>query len=390
MHGHAFPLLVLAFPIVASLIAACGAPAAPSPAKPSATAPPVSAPGAAAATAPASPAPAVAARPALPTTPRVDLKVGVLPLSTYGAHYIAHERGYFDEVGLNVELISAGNLNELLPSLMQGQIQVGACTVSIGCFNAMNRRTDVAVVADLSSNHGPSPKSDAAALVVRKDLWDAGTIRGPRDLVGRQVYTIAGEGSGAHLVVARWLRGQGIDPQSVEYPQLLPPDVLAAMGNRGAVETAVQYEPLLTAGLTRDIHVRMAGYQEMSPAGHSSFLIFHRSVDRLGPQVGERFMVAFLRGLRDYVNAMEYGVDQDAVIQVMINQTTQKDPAVYRQTRYNYADPNGDIDPASIQADADLVRDLGLAKEPIDLNGMFDDKYRKFAVQYLGEYQPPR
>src|SRR5215210_3112516 len=53
------------------------------------------------------PAPPVAAgRPELPTTPRVKVQVGVLPLSSYGAHYLARTRGYFDAVGLDVEFTS--------------------------------------------------------------------------------------------------------------------------------------------------------------------------------------------------------------------------------------------------------------------------------------------
>ena len=34
-----------------------------------------------------------------------------------------------------------------------------------------------------------------------------------------------------------------------------------------------------------------------------------------------------------------------------------------------------------------LFRDLGVATTPIDLSPAFDDKYRAFAVQYLGEYR---
>jgi hypothetical protein len=40
-------------------------------------------------------------------------------------------------------------------------------------------------------------------------------------------------------------------------------------------------------------------------------------------------------------------------------------------------------------ADAELLRDLGLMPA-VDLGPMFDDRYRQFAVQYLGEYRPPQ
>src|SRR4051812_17507106 len=43
-----------------------------------------------------------AAQAALPTTPRVALKMGTSPVSAYGPFFIAQERGYFSELGLDV------------------------------------------------------------------------------------------------------------------------------------------------------------------------------------------------------------------------------------------------------------------------------------------------
>ena len=50
-------------------------------------------------------------------------------------------------------------------------------------------------------------------------------------------------------------------------------------------------------------------------------------------------------------------------------------------------DPNGVVNRASLEGYATLFRDLGVAPTPIDLSPAFDDKYRAFAVQYLGEYR---
>src|SRR5215212_4761573 len=68
------------------------------------------------------------AQPTLPTTPAVNLKVGVLPLTAFGPYFIAQERGYFTDVGLNVEFELGNSVNDLLPSLAQGQLHVGACS----------------------------------------------------------------------------------------------------------------------------------------------------------------------------------------------------------------------------------------------------------------------
>src|SRR6185295_13642846 len=93
-----------------------------------APAPPVAAPASvptAPAVAAAAPAAAGPSKPTLATVPPVEVRVGVLGTAAYGAHYIARERGYFQEVGISPEFTSGANVNQLLPALGQGQLQVG-------------------------------------------------------------------------------------------------------------------------------------------------------------------------------------------------------------------------------------------------------------------------
>jgi NitT/TauT family transport system substrate-binding protein len=383
-------LVLLLGSLLAAALLAC-APATPA-AKPAASAPAPSAAPAGGdssrgATSGAQPD-GVAAAAELPTTPVVDLKVGVLPLASFGPLYIAHERGYFRDVGLNVELVSGMTVNEQLAPLAQGQLHVGGCASNVACFNALNRQTDLQIVASLQAAGKTEKSTGNIALVVRKDLWDDGTIRGPRDLVGRTLHLQAGEGSNVHVQAATWLKRNGIDPRSVQVTNLSFADVFAAMQNRG-IEVGTSSEPLISMGLARGVHEILATMEDMHPSTQVLFLMYWAGIERLGPRVGERFMVAYLRAARDYVNAFEYGIDQDAIIDILVRETPLKDPALYRQIRFAWIDPNGRIDRQAMEADAELMRELGLLG-PVDLSGMFVDKYRDFAVQYLGPYRPLR
>jgi NitT/TauT family transport system substrate-binding protein len=165
-------------------------------------------------------------------------------------------------------------------------------------------------------------------------------------------------------------------------------DVFAAMQNRG-IEVGTSSEPLISMGLARGVHEILATMEDMHPSTQVLFLMYWAGIERLGPRVGERFMVAYLRAARDYVNAFEYGIDQDAIIDILVRETPLKDPALYRQIRYAWIDPDGRVDRQAMEADAELMRELGLLG-PVDLSGMFVDKYRDFAVQHLGPYRPPR
>lgn len=370
------------------LLTAC-APAAPAPAsKAGAASAPASPAAPTAAVPPAAPTAAPTAA-ALPTSPPVAVKIGVSPVNAYAPFFVAQARGYFQELGLEVELVPTANTQEQLPALTQGQLHVGSCGATLGCLNALNRRTDLKIVAGMARSGVSEKSSGNNALVVRGDLWDSGAVRAPADLVGRTVYLIAGAGSSAHGYVVHWLRAAGVDPASVEYDRMGYADQLVAMSNR-AIELGVQAQPVLGAGVERGLTRVLATQEEMSPTGQTLFMMYWGGIDRLGPRVGERIMVAYLRGVRDYMNAFEYGVDQEAIIDVLVQDTTIKDPALFRRMSWSYTDPNGLNGRASIEEDARLFHELGLLREPVDLSQAFDDRYRAAAVGLVGEYQPPR
>jgi NitT/TauT family transport system substrate-binding protein len=367
----------------------CG-PAAPAPS------PPPAAPTQPAAAAPtgggpvgAAAQPAAAGKPALATAPLVNLSAGTVAIASWGGFFVGAHRGYFQEVGLNVDLVNLSNANEGLGPLAQGQLQVGTCPISVACFNVLQRGATVKLVAGISTAGKTEKSTGNNALVVRKEVWDAGTIRGPRDLVGRPVMVQGGPGGAPNLVIARWLLRNGVDPRGVDWTSMPAPDLYLAMQN-GAADVGFSSEPLLSAGVARGTHVILASNEEMHPDVQMSTLAYWPGIDELGPQVGERFLVAFLRATRAYLNAFEYGVDQDEIIDILTKETAIKDPAVYRQMHYPWLDPNGALNHASFEADNELWRDLGLMPTAADLSPVFDDKYREFAVQYLGEYQPPR
>jgi NitT/TauT family transport system substrate-binding protein len=369
------------------LLVAC-APAT-SPPRPTAVPTAASSPAAVSPNRPAPAATSAPSQPELPTAPAVALKVGTVPFATNAPFFIAQARGYFAEVGLDVEFASFNSVTQQVPALAQGQLHVGSCASNAACFNALQRGTDLRIVADLTSAGKTERSTGNTALVVRKDLWDSGTIREPRNLVDRTVYLVPGPGGGDQPTVALWLQRNGVDPASVDWAGMPFPEQLAAMENQ-AIEAGIQTEPLLTVGLARGAHQILATQEQMDPTAQLLYLTYWAGIERMGAMVGERFMVAYLRGARDYINAFEYGVDQDAIIGILTTETLLKDPATYRQIKYSWVDPDGVVGLASLEARANVFRELGVLTTAIDLSGAIDDRYRQFAVRYLGEYRPPR
>lgn len=110
------------------------------------------------------------------------LQVGYIPIIGYAPVFVAMEKGYFAEQGLEVELQSFNSGSLMIAPLSAGQLDVGAGESGTALFNAIAKKLDVIVVAGLASQ---PPGYGATPVLVRKDL--VGVIDGPEDFKGRKV-----------------------------------------------------------------------------------------------------------------------------------------------------------------------------------------------------------
>ncbi|HZS02319.1 MAG TPA: ABC transporter substrate-binding protein [Chloroflexota bacterium] len=325
--------------------------------------------------------------PVLPTAP-VSLRMGGQATNSYAGVFIALERGYFREVGLDVDVELFGTGVEMRPGIVAGQLPVGGGGLNAGSLNLVAREADVKVVADMESV--PAGREGFAALTVRKDLWDRGVIRSPYDIVGREVYGPGGTGSAQYLQLLHWADQHGVDKSRISMTNMGTTDVRTGLAN-GAIELGFVSEPNLSAGLEAGDFVVLASSGDLYPGQQMLVMLFNtRAIEEAGELVGERFMVAYLRGVRDYLNAFYYDQGTDAVIDALVKHTLVKDRALFRKMRPNWADPNGRVNVSNLVADAQLLTAAGLMREVPNLSNVYAAKYADYAVRYLGEYQPPR
>src|SRR5690242_21412395 len=154
---HAFRSLGLILGSLLLVTAGCARPTTPTggPA-PAGSAP--SQPAAASAAAPAAPAGASSAAasapaPLAPLNPAVPVRLGIkigASMSDAGI-YLAQDRGYFQEQGLEVDYVNFDAGSRMIAPLAQDQIDVAAGATSAGLFNAWSRDIPIKVVADKGS-----------------------------------------------------------------------------------------------------------------------------------------------------------------------------------------------------------------------------------------------
>lgn len=362
----------------ALLVAACGptaAPAsAPAPAKPAAA--PTASSSSPPAVAPAAPpAPPPVAKP--PPTETVKYAAST-SVSSAGA-FIGLERGYYKEQGIELEIVPFASAAEMIQPIAASQVDVANADTGAGIFNALGRGLPLRFVAD--GNH-TEPGHSSLAWVVRKDLIDSGTVKDLPDLRGKKISPIA-RGSLVDSLAYRTIEKAGLQPTDLDIQYVTFPDVLPAFSNR-ALDAAILTEPLVTAAVDQGLGVRWKGMDELFGTFQSTLIMYSPTMTTQRQDVGKRFMVGYLRAVRDYQDAFKDGKDFDAVVAVLTKHTNIKDPALYKKIVVPAFNPNGGMD---VQSTKDLQQwyvDNGFVQTPVALDEFFDTSYLENALATVG------
>ena len=111
------------------------------------------------------------------------VKIGYLPLLAVGPLYVANDRGYLREAGLDAEMVRFAAGVEMAAALGTGELTAGYAAVSPALFNAWTPAgVRTMVVLDAARFR---PGYGTILTMVRSDLADV--IWSPQDLRGRRV-----------------------------------------------------------------------------------------------------------------------------------------------------------------------------------------------------------
>jgi len=163
--------------------------------------------------------------------------------------------------------------------------------------------------------------------------------------------------------------------------------MVAALGN-GNIEAAYMTEPLATLAAERGVAVKWQGTGMHLPGVTPALLSYAPSFIEEQPDVARRWMVAYLRGARDYNTAFRHGEGKADVVRILTENTTVKDPALYDRIGMSTIDPDGTINVASIADQAAWYAEHGLLPPGVDVTTLMDARFRDAALARLGPYQP--
>ncbi|MGY1693180.1 ABC transporter substrate-binding protein [Geodermatophilus sp. SYSU D01105] len=164
-----------------------------------------------------------------------EITVGVQPFAEVAAFYVAVQEGLFEEHGLTVTpQVAAGGGAGLITGLVSGDSQF-AYSNYVSVVQAASQGLPLRVVRE---NDRPGVQGVYA-------LPGSG-ITSPADLAGKRI-AINGLGNIMELTTRAALEENGVDPNSVEFVELAPPEFLPGMAS-GNVDAAWLVEPFVSIG----------------------------------------------------------------------------------------------------------------------------------------------
>lgn len=238
-------------------------------------------------------APGAAAPPRGPGGPLVRLKVLSLRFLSFAPFAIARDEGYFRAQGLDVELVPLVSSAEATPSLIRGDLDVVSGVLKIADFNAISRGASLRIVAD--KDHFDPGGCSAAAFVTRPGFLDAkdaaSRLRGaraattPLHFMEYALETLLGR-KGLSLADLRLAR--------------LPGNMVDEAFAAGSLDLGQISEPDLTRVLKSGKAARWMGVRDVLPGAQHAVVTYGPRLLGRDRDVGRRFMVAYLRGVRQY------------------------------------------------------------------------------------------
>jgi len=376
-------MLALCFLAIA---AACAPAASPPASQPAAVNPPAAAnpPAAVAPTAaPAAQPPPASSSPAAnlqPLSPAVSVKVGEHGVVSNAPLYIAMERGYFQDQGLDLELVRFQTGPAMMAPLAAGQIDVAVGAPGASLFNAIARDIPLRIVADKGS--GEFLGKNYTGLLARKDLVDSGALRDYPDLKGKRI-ALPSTGSTNEVQVAMALQKGGLTNDDVDLQTMSQPDSMLALANK-SIDLTVAIEPFVARGVQEGIAVRWRGTEEHYPGAVQGLLFYGPGFVTEKQEAARRFMVAWIKGVRDYMDAFEKGTRRAETVAILQKYTDVKDAPTYDLMVPAAIDRNGAVNVKDLEFQQDYYLKTGTQATPINMKDVVDSEFAEYAVSVLG------
>jgi NitT/TauT family transport system substrate-binding protein len=279
------------------------------------------------------------------------------------AMWLGAERGYFQQEGVELDLVPFSNASEMVPAIATEQLEAGGIAFNPAAINAVARGVPLKVVLDRATFR---PGFGTQAMVVRKQVYDAGRGRTLGELKGLSVSVLPpGKGTGSACTLNAGMVRFGATINDVNIQQLTAPDMLGAFIN-GQVDAGLLQEPFLTEVLKQGSGVKIMGQDEMYPNMTLGVTAFSSKLYE-NRDLAKRVVKGYIRGSRAWNDAVAGRTPPSdrAAADSLIARYTKIDEATVRDMTPTGVSPNGLYNRESLLYCYQFFQDEGLVPQPL-------------------------
>lgn len=316
------------------------------------------------------------------------VKVAVLGTAGDLPMYVGLNRGYFEEEGLELEIIPFRSGAQMVAPLGTGQIDVASGVVAAGLYNLLDRGVTFKLVADRGSIR---PDRSYMRFLVRKDLAESADFNGFEDLKGLNVGTQSRGGAAESTLNQALLMG-GLTYDDVQISYLGHSDLIAGLEN-GAIDAGFLTEPNATIALQAGNVVEYIPDETVDAGAVLGIYAFSSDLLENRPDVAESFLRVYLKSCRLVNDAYPGGylVDGelgDEIVKAYQTYMTLKDEELLRTMIPAGCDPNGRINIEKMNESYAFFGERGNLQGAASVDDLIDTSISEKLVEEMGEYQP--
>jgi NitT/TauT family transport system substrate-binding protein len=316
---------------------------------------------------------------ALPAAAQQRITIGIVPTVPAASTYLAVEKGYFRDAGIEAKIETVDSASKIIPFLAQNQVQVAQGGLAIGYFNA---------VADglpliLALEGGSSPLYHS--VLVRTDLRDK--IKSVADLKGHSVGLTA-PGAITNYEFGKVLASAGLTLKDVEVKYVAFPQMGAAFANKG-IDVALEVAPFTDLIAREGFAARWIDPDDFITPTPMSTVGYMANTDwaKQNPELARQVFIALAKGGRDYCQAYHHGPNRGEVEDILIKNKVMSDRALLDKMDWQARTPDGAFNVASLMDIQDFfVADGSIAKK-LPAEKIVDVSYAAAATTALGPFE---
>lgn len=285
----------------------------------------------------------------------VKLRVAIAPIQFETAR-IAEEQGYFEDHGLDVELVNGAD-----PAALLAQVVSGDVNVAIGSWiNVATSFSQGVPVQVIGGNGQVSPDSNNSGVMVAKDSG----IKELSDLKGKTI-GVVGVKSGGDIPVLQALEAAGVPENSITEVAVPYAGMEAAL-EQGTVQAVVPADSFYHQMLD-------AGYEPISnpvQEFQSNMPVTVWTVQKQWLSQNEETATKFVDAMEEAVEFYEDGANLEAVREVHA-EANQIDLA---QAPESFVPADVTFNVAEAQSGIDAMVHFGLIENPVSVADVLWDK----------------